>query len=94
MINTKLLFAATGAQKMTLTYSTTMETKTQGDLVMLQHQLSVNVITYCHQTAPSFCAGHIGIYVPNVYKACERFESLGVNFVKKPDDGTCLIYNF
>lgn len=25
--------------------------------------------------------------VPDVYKACERFEKLGVNFVKKPVDG-------
>ena len=25
--------------------------------------------------------------VPDVEKACERFESLGVNFVKKPNDG-------
>jgi len=31
--------------------------------------------------------GHIGISVPDVYKASERFEKLGVNFVKKPDDG-------
>ncbi|CAH1987142.1 unnamed protein product [Acanthoscelides obtectus] len=31
--------------------------------------------------------GHIGIAVPDVYAACERFEKLGVNFVKKPDDG-------
>ncbi|CAH1183302.1 unnamed protein product, partial [Phaedon cochleariae] len=31
--------------------------------------------------------GHIGVMVPDVYKACERFEKLGVNFVKKPDDG-------
>jgi len=32
--------------------------------------------------------GHIGITVPDVYAACARFESLGVEFVKRPDDGT------
>uniref|UniRef100_A0ACD5YZZ2 Uncharacterized protein n=1 Tax=Avena sativa TaxID=4498 RepID=A0ACD5YZZ2_AVESA len=31
--------------------------------------------------------GHIGVTVDDVYKACERFERLGVEFVKKPDDG-------
>ncbi|KAJ8920870.1 hypothetical protein NQ315_015663 [Exocentrus adspersus] len=31
--------------------------------------------------------GHIGVMVPDVNKACERFEKLGVNFVKKPNDG-------
>ncbi|SRR5258708_29879685 len=31
--------------------------------------------------------GHIGITVPDVYEACKRFESLGVEFVKKPDEG-------
>jgi lactoylglutathione lyase len=32
--------------------------------------------------------GHIGISVPDVAAACARFESLGVTFVKKPDEGT------
>lgn len=32
--------------------------------------------------------GHIGITVPDVYAACDRFESLGVEFVKRPDDGS------
>ncbi|XP_032673312.1 lactoylglutathione lyase isoform X1 [Odontomachus brunneus] len=31
--------------------------------------------------------GHIGVAVPNVTKACERFEKFNVEFVKKPDDG-------
>lgn len=31
--------------------------------------------------------GHIGITVDDTYKACERFEKLGVEFVKRPNDG-------
>ena len=31
--------------------------------------------------------GHIGLSVPDVYAACQRFEELGVEFVKRPDDG-------
>ncbi|MGB1882924.1 MAG: lactoylglutathione lyase [Gammaproteobacteria bacterium] len=31
--------------------------------------------------------GHIGLSVPDVYAACERFEELGIEFVKRPDDG-------
>ena len=31
--------------------------------------------------------GHIGIVVPSVKLACKRFEDLGVEFQKKPQDG-------
>ena len=31
--------------------------------------------------------GHIGISVPDVYAACDRFDQLGVTYVKRPDDG-------
>ena len=31
--------------------------------------------------------GHLGISVPDVRAACDRFEKLGVEFVKRPDDG-------
>lgn len=31
--------------------------------------------------------GHIGILVPDVNAACDRFAELGVKFIKKPNDG-------
>jgi len=31
--------------------------------------------------------GHIGVTVPDVYAACERFKSLGVEFTKTPNAG-------
>ena len=32
--------------------------------------------------------GHICVSVPDVYAACERFEEMGIEFVKRPDDGS------
>eukprot|EP00798_Chlamydomonas_sp_ICE-L_P016117 gene16117-22260_t len=31
--------------------------------------------------------GHIGLAVPDVHATCKRFEELGVEFSKRPDDG-------
>ncbi len=31
--------------------------------------------------------GHLGISVPDVAAACARFETLGIEFVKRPEDG-------
>ncbi len=32
--------------------------------------------------------GHIGVTVPDVYAACARFDELGIDYVKRPDDGS------
>ncbi len=32
--------------------------------------------------------GHIGLSVPDVAGACARFQDMGVEFVKRPDDGS------
>ena len=32
--------------------------------------------------------GHLAFSVPDIYAACKKFEENGVEFVKKPDDGS------
>ena len=44
---------------------------------------------YCNgNTDPGRGYGHIALVVPDLEKACERYEQLGVKFIKRPQDGS------
>jgi len=46
-----------------------------------------NNFSYHHGNSEPRGFGHIAFRVPNVQKACERFEKMGVVFQKKPSEG-------
>ena len=80
-------------QKATPTLKSTMATRIQRGEAIGYTALELNQMTPAWAcTRQVFLAhvcryGHIGLSVPNVEAACERFESLGVPFVKRPNDG-------
>ncbi len=45
------------------------------------HYADIPNVIYC------LLLGHIGLMVPDVNAACERFEKFNVEFVKRPNDG-------
>lgn len=75
-----LHYTVTGVQNVTLTLKAIT-------MVTVNQKASVSKALSYTSCVQVLSSGHIGIAVPDVYKACERFESLGVNFVKKPDGG-------
>lgn len=51
------------------------------------HDLYMSTLCF-HSPYLNMSLGHIGLYIPDVYEACKRFEELEVPFIKTPDGGT------
>lgn len=49
--------------------------------------MAPTLMTFSHTLAHP-CTGHIGFLVPDVYEISAKLEKAGVEFQKKPDDGT------
>jgi len=48
---------------------------------------TANTVDYHNGNSDPKGFGHIGFHVPDIDAACERFEALGVEFQKRPNDG-------
>ena len=66
---------------------TTQETRIPEDTVRRISNATGDQTEQFLTHAPS-TLGHIGVIVDNVEAACKRLEENGVNFIKKPNDGT------
>ena len=67
------------------------ETEEKGTVVELTHNWgseSDNNLKHHDGNSEPKGFGHIAFSVPDVYAACKRFEQYGVEFIKKPDDGS------
>ncbi|KAG0568257.1 hypothetical protein KC19_6G006800 [Ceratodon purpureus] len=80
---TKFLFSCKSTVELTHNWGTEFDPDFKG-------YVNGNSEPHCGGRVPN-CAprgyGHIGITVNDVYRACQRFQRLGVEFVKRPQDG-------
>lgn len=81
---------ATMALRRTMTSLTTTATLTLAALVCIHKCCGLPLArgTHTDDLLDHPCTGHIGFLVPDVYEISAKLEKAGVEFQKKPDDGT------